>query len=80
MRIPTLASLCALTLSAAVAAAESSPALPPPLWASKPDVAAFNKIEDGHLDAAKKAIDALAAVKDKRTIENTLVPYDDATR
>ena len=64
----------------ALALAASPPALPPPLWAAKPDVAAFQKIEDGHIAAAKRSIDAILAVKGRRTIENTLVPYDDATR
>jgi thimet oligopeptidase len=51
-----------------------------PLWASKPDVAAFEKIENAHLDAAQKFIDQIAGNKTSRTIENTLAPYDEAIR
>jgi thimet oligopeptidase len=76
-----------LTLSASLVLALggsgwASPAAPlgPSLWASKPDVAAFNKMEDAHIAAAQKQIDVLVAVAGPRTIENTLVPYDEATR
>jgi thimet oligopeptidase len=50
------------------------------LWASEPDVAGFEKIENDRLDAGKRAIDQLLAVQQQRTIENTLVPYDEAVR
>jgi thimet oligopeptidase len=63
-----------------LAAAAPSPALPPPLWASKPDAKAFEATENAHLAAAKSSIDTLVSVKGARTIENTLVPYDDAVR
>ncbi len=65
---------CALSLTA------QTPSSQPPLWASKPDVAAFEKIENDHLAAADKAIAALTAVKEKHTIENTLPLYDQAIR
>jgi thimet oligopeptidase len=52
----------------------------PPLWSSKPDVAAFEKMENDRLAAAQVAIDQIVAVKDARTIENTLGPYDEALR
>jgi thimet oligopeptidase len=52
----------------------------PPVWNSKPDVAAFEKIENEHLAAADRAIAQIVAVKDARTIENTLAPFDEATR
>jgi thimet oligopeptidase len=48
-----------------------------PFWTGKPDPAAFSKIHETHLASAQKAIDRLVAVKDKRTFENTLRPYDD---
>jgi thimet oligopeptidase len=51
-----------------------------PLWADKPDVTAFEKIEDGKLAAAQGSIDAVVAAKGKRTVENTLVPFDEAIR
>ena len=50
----------------------------PTIWSAKPDVAAFEKIENDRLAAAQKAIDEVVAVKDARTIENTLVPFDEA--
>jgi thimet oligopeptidase len=52
----------------------------PPIWAAKPDIAGFNKIENDHLAAAQHAIDALVAVKAARTIANTFAPYDEALR
>ena len=52
----------------------------PTIWASKPDVTAFEKIENERLDAGKKAIDQLLEVKGRRTVENTLTLYDDAVR
>lgn len=66
---------CAASLSA-----QEIPKSQPPLWSSKPDVAAFEKMENDRLDAAQRSIDAIIAVKGARTIENTLVPYDDAIR
>ncbi|MGH9441892.1 MAG: M3 family metallopeptidase [Thermoanaerobaculia bacterium] len=78
MRIRSLAVSFLLTAASAVLAAD--PPMPPSLWASKPDPAAFRKIEDAHLAAAQRAIDTLLAVPGARTIENTLVPYDDANR
>lgn len=55
-------------------------AMQPPLWSAKPDAAAFEKIENHYLDAAQRDIDTITALKGARTIDNTLVPYDDAVR
>jgi thimet oligopeptidase len=52
----------------------------PPLWKDKPDVAAFEKTVNGSLAAAQRSIDAVVAVKGPWTIENTLAPYDEASR
>src|ERR1700759_1471699 len=52
----------------------------PTVWADKPDIPAFNKIENDRLAAAQKSIDQLLAVQGGRTIDNTLVPYDEAVR
>jgi thimet oligopeptidase len=60
--------------------AQEAPSSQPPLWSAKPDVAAFEKIENEHLASARRSIDAIAAAKGARTIENTLVPYDEAVR
>jgi len=52
----------------------------PPLWANKPDIPAFEKAVNDHLAAAQKSIDTLVAAKGPRTIDNTLVPFDEAIR
>ena len=49
-----------------------------PFWAGHPDTTAFQKMENQRLERAKVLIDKMVAVKGKRTIENTLRPYDDA--
>jgi thimet oligopeptidase len=56
------------------------PANQPPLWSTKPDVAAFEKMENGRLTAAQTAVDQIVAATGPRTIENTLGPYDEAVR
>jgi len=50
------------------------------IWSTKPDAAAFEKIENDRLDAGRRAIDTLLAVKGPRTIENTLAPFDEAVQ
>jgi thimet oligopeptidase len=72
--------LCLPFLLAAVLSAQSVTVSQPTVWASKPDVAAFDKIETDRLAAARSSIDALLAAKGPRTIENTLVPFDEAIR
>ena len=67
--------LFALTASTALSDDASSQ---PTLWSSKPDVGAFEKIENERLAAAQKALDQLVAANGSRTIENTLAPYDEA--
>ena len=57
-----------------------SSTLQKPLWSDKPDVAAFEKTENDHLAAADRFIATLVAAKGPRTIENTLVPFDEAIR
>jgi thimet oligopeptidase len=52
----------------------------PPIWVSKPDAAAFEKIENDHLAAAQKSLDQLIAVKGPRTVANSLALYDGAVR
>jgi thimet oligopeptidase len=71
---------CLPLFLAAVLSAQSITVSQPTLWASKPDVAGFEKIENDRLAAGQQAIDTLIAVKGPRTIENTLVPYDEAVR
>jgi thimet oligopeptidase len=70
-------------IGAAIAAAAEQvdvSRLQPPVWAARPDAAAFEKIENDKLAAAQRAVDTLVAVKDARTIDNTLVPFDEAVR
>jgi Zn-dependent oligopeptidase len=65
---------------AAVLSAQNITVSQPTIWASKPDVSAFEKIENDRLAAGQRAIDTLIAAKGPRTVENTLVPYDEAVR
>jgi thimet oligopeptidase len=67
-------------LLAAGAYAQQIPYAQPTVWASKPDVAGFEKMVNDRLDAAQKSVDQLVAAKGVRTIDNTLVPFDEATR
>ena len=67
-------------LSVASAAAQPGPSSQPTVWATKPDAAAFEKIVNERLADGQNSIDKLVAVKGPRTIENTLVPYDEALR
>jgi thimet oligopeptidase len=72
--------LCLPLIVAAVLSAQSIKVSQPTIWASKPDVAAFEKIETDRLAAGQRAIDTLLAAKGPRTVENTLVPFDEAFR
>src|ERR1700722_1214789 len=70
--------LCVFALMTAFATIAAALDLPPPIWSTKPDVGAFEKIENQRLDAAQRSIDKIVAVKGPRTIDNTLANYDDA--
>jgi thimet oligopeptidase len=48
-----------------------------PFWDGKPDAAAFEKTMNARLDRAQQTLNRMLAVKGRRTIENTLRPYDD---
>ena len=61
-------------------AAQQVPYGQPTVWASRPDIPAFEKTENDRLAAAQKSIDQLIAVEGARTIDNTLAPFDEATR
>ncbi len=50
----------------------------PTVWAAKPDAPAFEKYVNAKIAEGQKSIDQVLAVKGPRTIENTLVPYDNA--
>ena len=60
--------------------AQGGPTSQPTVWATKPDAAAFEKIVNDRLAAGQSYIDKMLAVKGSRTIENTLVPYDESVR
>ena len=70
----------AILLFATTVGAQEPPKDQPPLWSAKPDIPAFEKMENARLAAAQQAIDQIVAVKGSRTVENTLVPYDEAMR
>lgn len=61
-------------------AAQEMPKSQPVVWSAKPDIAAFEKIENDHLAAAQREVDKVVAVKGGRTIDNTLAPFDAAVR
>jgi thimet oligopeptidase len=48
-----------------------------PFWAGRPDAAAFVKEMDERLAKAQKSLDQMLVIKGKRTVENTLKPYDE---
>jgi len=74
--------LCAAAVLAisAGAHAQTATVAQAPVWISKPDVAAFEKMENDRLAAGQRAIDQILSVKGAHTIENTLVPYDEIVR
>jgi thimet oligopeptidase len=72
--------LTVVLLCAEIVSAQMLLASQPPLWAAKPDAAAFEKIENEKLAGAQASLDKLVAIKGTRTIENTLAPFDDAVR
>jgi len=88
MTIPTLLkrllahSLCSLAIFAIAsgAAAQTVTVAQAPVWIGKPDIAAFEKMENDRLAAGQRAIDQILSVRGARTIENTLVPYDEVVR
>jgi thimet oligopeptidase len=49
-----------------------------PVWAGRPDSARFVRRIQGRLAQAREAVAKLVAVRDKRTLDNTLAPYDEA--
>jgi thimet oligopeptidase len=72
--------LCLPLFLAAALSAQNPTVSQPTIWVTKPDVAAFEKMENDRLAAGRAAIDTLLAVKGSRTVENTLVPFDEAVR
>jgi thimet oligopeptidase len=65
----------AVTLQSSVA---QKAAYGPHVWDKPLDPSAFEKRVNEQLDLAQKSVDQLLAVKGTRTVENTLVPFDNA--
>lgn len=68
---------------AAIRAVAQTPApmvVQAPVWIEKPDIAAFEKMENERLAAGQRGIDQILAVKGAHTLDNTLVPYDEVIR
>jgi thimet oligopeptidase len=81
MRIVNLCVIGLITASVATSAsAQELLRAQPPIWSTRPDVTAFEKIENDRLAAAQRSIDKIVAVKGPRTIDNTLSNYDEALR
>ncbi len=72
--------LSCLLLSSLLVASAAAQITQPTVWATKPDVATFEKMENDRLAAAQQSVTKLVAIKGQRTIENTLVPFDEAIR
>ncbi|HEX4424472.1 MAG TPA: M3 family metallopeptidase [Terriglobales bacterium] len=60
-------------------AAQEIPKSQPPLWSTKPDVVAFEKIENDRLAAGQRAIDQIVAAKGTHTAD-VLALFDEAIR
>ncbi|MGE5176958.1 MAG: M3 family metallopeptidase [Hyphomicrobiales bacterium] len=71
--------LLAALPGAAAAAPPATPATPvlPLFYSDRPDTAAFRADLEGELGKAEAALDRLLASTGKRTVENTLVPYNE---
>lgn len=69
---------CLPLVLAAVVSAQKGTISQATIWATKPDVSAFEKIETARLADAQRSIDTLLAATGPRTIENTLAPLDEA--
>src|SRR5258707_7523005 len=72
-----LSSVACLLAAPLTTGAQTSAVAQAPLWINKPDVPAFEKLEEERLSAAQRSVDQILAVKGPHTIENTLVPFDE---
>jgi thimet oligopeptidase len=75
-----LSTLLAAFIFAATVFSAAQNSTQAPIWASKPDVAAFEKTVKDRIAGAQSSIDKITSVKGHRTVENTLVPFDEAVR
>ncbi len=74
--VPVLVSL-AFLLPTPSAAEDSSATAPPAFFTGAPDLPTFQSGVEDELKAAQAALDVLLAQKGKRTVENTLVRYNE---
>src|SRR5215204_7167556 len=72
----TLYLIVILTTSYAVFSRAAIPA-DAPFWTGQRDAASFTKLQEDRLTKAQQSLDRMLAVTGKRTIENTLKPYDE---
>src|SRR5499426_2443511 len=72
----TLYLILIVTTSYAVVSQAATPA-DAPFWTGQRDAASFTKLQEDRLSKAKLSLERMLAVTDKRTIENTLKPYDE---
>jgi thimet oligopeptidase len=79
--VPMLAGAAVAPAAAPAAKAATAPAagVNAPFYTGKPTGAAFAAIQKQRLARAKALIAKLLAVKGPRTVENTLVPFDEAS-
>jgi thimet oligopeptidase len=70
--ILAIAALSALPGNAASKSSDDAP-----FWTGKPDAATFTKLQDERIAKAQQTLAQMLAVKGKRTIANTLKPYDE---
>jgi thimet oligopeptidase len=80
MRFHQAGLLAAIAFLLAPGVAQQMPRNQPPAWSAKPDVAAFERIENGRLAGAQRSLNRLLAVPGARTVKNTLVLYDEVIR
>jgi thimet oligopeptidase len=69
----------------ALVAALAAPTDPPevdnrPFWTGQPDAPTFEHMVDARLSRARGLLERLVGVKGRRTVANTLVPYDGVMR
>jgi thimet oligopeptidase len=74
-----LLALAALLPAASISNAAKAP-VDEPFWTGHPNAAQYTKLNQERIANAKAEIAKMLAVKGKRTVENTLVPYDEAGR
>ncbi len=72
--------MCATLLLVTTVGAQTFPKSQLSVWNAQPDISAFERVENERLAAAQQAINQIVAVSGSRTIENTLAPFDEATR